>query len=122
MNVNPLRRAIKKFIDIDNEVISLVPQGKKVVKPGGIYDASGDRTPRVPQKFNIVPYGGKFFTVENGDLRTYFEVTGAWDAEIEIGDSWTKDGVTYRIMAVMPDDRFEKRCLAVALTKEASYG
>lgn len=120
-----LRRAVEKYIEVDHMVITLQPL-PKTTKPGGIYDVS-TVAKREPQKFvlkayNIYGYNTLADIGSSDNLRRYFQMTGVWDAEVEIGDSWSDGGTNYRVVSILPKNDYETQALVVAFGADPNYG
>ena len=128
-----LRRAVARAIEFDHRVISLVPDSNTLLaKPGGIYDHNqppntSGLPARAPQKFSLSAYNIYGYNTiadiggEN-DFRRYYQMSGKWDAVVEIGDWWIDGDTTYRVVSVLPKNDYEVRCLVIAFGKDPNYG
>ena len=123
--LGPLRRAIKRAIDFDHYVITLTPTDK-VERPGGVYETV-DVIDRLPQKFQLEAYNVYGYNTQadigiGGNLRRYYQLTGTYDAIIEIGDHWADGDNTYRVVSILPENGYEKRALVESFGSEPNYG
>ena len=121
-----LRRAIVRLLEIDSRTISLIPQGKTEIANGGIYDTVA-QTSRAPQKFlleayNIYGYNTIADIGADGDFKRYYQMTGAWDAVVAIGDHWEDGDTKYRVISILPKNDYETRCLVIGFGKDPNYG
>jgi|SRR5690606_25525787 len=121
-----LRRAIARVIDLDHRIIALIPQGKTETHPGGIYDTTA-QTPRAPQKFQLEAYNIYGYNTiadigGDGDFRRYYQMSGVWNAVVELGDWWMDGDTKYTVVSILPKNDYETRCLVQAYGKDPNYG
>lgn len=126
-----LRKGTDIGLKIDSHEIVLVPQ-VKVKKPGGGY-AVEPGTPRALQLFSVeanesalsglTGSAGGVTKGEGTEVHTWaYQLVGRYDAEVEIGDTWTYQGVVYRVVGIQPLNDYEKRAVVSAIGAEPSYG
>lgn len=120
--VNALRKGTAVSIGIDSHPIDLVPH-KRVSKPGGVWDLVAQPS-RGEQDFALEPSGatGSGNTEGAAVHQWAYELVGAWDSEMEIGDTWTEGDTIYRINAIQPNNGYERRGVVSAIGKDPSYG
>lgn len=129
--VNALRKGTNVIIGIDSHTIVLTPH-IRVKKPGGVYDLE-PQPDRAPQEFYVEPVGatlsgmagteGGVTRGEGGVTHKWdYELVGRWDSAMEIGDTWTHDGTIYQILAIKPENHYERRGVVSAIGKAPSYG
>ncbi|AGT14029.1 head-to-tail stopper [Mycobacterium phage Rope] len=119
--LNALRKGTNIGLKIDSHTIVLVPH-QKTHKGGGVYDNEA-QTPRPPQQFSVEQPSGGLRTAEGALLHQWdYELVGAYNAAIAIGDTWTHNGMVYRVTTIMPDNGYEKRAAIVAVGKDPAYG
>lgn len=128
--VNALRKATDVAIRIDSHSITLVPHLK--TGSGGEFDWVA-QTPRPPQNFSLEPVGatlsgvagtgGGIVNTEGANIHAWdYELVGRYDSQMAIGDTWTRDGTIYRIVAIKPVNNYEKRSVVSAIGKDPNYG
>lgn len=103
--ISAARDAIVVMLGFKGAPITLVPQkGDPVLKPGGGHDY-GDPLPRVTQTFAVSKTaffdGIEYSPNDEGQNRKRaYVLTGAHDAEIAIGDTWSDDEADYQVDTV----------------------
>lgn len=104
------------FIAYRPSTITLIPKTVRVrTASGGWTDA--DAPPRQPQTFRIIEQGARnqppVIRTQDGKVRIVdFMLLGAFDATVEIDDSWTaSDGRVWEIGDVIRDNGYEVRAL-----------
>jgi hypothetical protein len=132
MRVIPaLRKATEVTIRFDPRTISLIPH-KRVKTAGGVVNWEA-QPPRPPQTFSVAPVvatlsgisgtAGGAVATEGAQAHSWdYTITGRYDCEMEIGDTW-KDGDTeYRILAIQPTSDYERVGVVKAIGKDPNYG
>lgn len=119
-----LRRATLAFIADDPYSIVLQPNGTgRTKKPGGGYDMDEEQLPREAQTFKLVAAGGGSVNAEGKQVHSWtYTLIGAWNADIEIGDTWVDGGTQYRVMSILQNNGYEKVCAVSAVGKDPNYG
>lgn len=129
--VNALRKGTAVSIGIDSHPIALVPH-TRVKKPGGVWDLE-EQPAREPQNFSVEPNAstlsgisgaaGGVTSSEGAEVHKWsYEIVGAYDSVMAIGDTWTEGDTTYRITAIQPFSGYERRGVVAAIGKDPSYG
>lgn len=129
--INALRKGTQVGINIDSHEIVLTPH-LRVKKDGGVSELV-PQTPRPPQKFTIQAVeatlsgisgaGGGVTKSEGAELHTWaYELVGAYNAEIAIGDTWKEGETTYRVVGLQPFNNYERRAVVSAIGKDPQYG
>lgn len=129
--VNALRKGTAVSIKIDSHPIVLVPH-QRTSGPGGVYD-NVPQPPRQVQQLSVEPVGAAISGIagtgggishsEGASLHKWdYELVGPHDAEMEIGDTWEYDGTTYRIIAIKPENGYERRAVVSAIGGAPKYG
>lgn len=118
--MDEMRRITTLFIDDSPSTIRLVPH-KRINQPGGTHKWEPQK-PRRPQTFRLIPVG---FTTDDG-LKDEegqrisgwtYHLIGDYNAEMEIGDSWTWKNQQYRIRAMLPANNWERRAIVTQFGK-----
>ncbi|WPH57967.1 head-to-tail stopper [Gordonia phage LuckyLeo] len=109
VNLDLLRQQTIDFISLDPTSITLKTTAMSRT-PGGGYKKMGD-IDREPQIFKLIWQGGAGATSsEDGvDSQNDMILLGAHDAEMEIGDYWTHDGVKYVIQEFLPASGYQRK-------------
>jgi hypothetical protein len=127
-----LRKATDIAIKFNPRTIVLIPQKK--IKGNGGQIIWQPQTPRAAQVFTIEPVGSTLagITGTAGGLAQstsggtghewYYNLTGAWDSEMDINDQWTDGDMTYRITAIQPFNGYEKVAVVVSFGSDPNYG
>lgn len=130
--INALRKGTNLAIKIDSHPIVLTPH-QRTRKQGGAYDWE-PQPPRPVQQLAVEPVGATLsgITGTGGGVQATdgatmhkwdYELVGPYDAQMEIGDTWTDDtGTIYRIVAIKPTNSYERRGVVSAIGKAPSYG
>ena len=120
-----LRKVTAKLISIDPRTISLIPH-VKTRQPSGGYKWVASGTPRAPQDFTLELIPGSLTGAgqsEGANPKTWtYYLIGKYDAIVEIGDTWEDGDSSYRVIAIMPKNDYEKRCVVVGTGSEPNYG
>lgn len=109
------RKLTHEFIHADPTIIALVPV-TKYKQPSGSF-VWADATPRPPQTFKMIPMsaGTKPTTILNGVERIAdYTILGMYDAEIEVEDHFTIDGIKYTVIAIADGHDYETKALVEA--------
>lgn len=120
--VNALRKGTQVMLKIDSHTIVLQPH-KRTAGAGGVYD-NVPQPPRAPQVLAVEPVGAGGITHSEGaSLHKWdYELVGPHDAEMEINDTWQHEGTTYRIIAIKPENGYERRAVVSAIGGDPNYG
>lgn len=129
--LNALRKGTDVVLNQFGTEITLIPS-ERVKKPGGVYDYD-PKPARDPQVFYVEPVGSTLagitgttggVTSGNGaQAHTWsYNLTGRFDAEIEIGDVWKRGETSYRVVSIQPINDYEKVAVVSAIGKDPSYG
>lgn len=123
--VPTLRRVMRKVIAVDPRTIELVPH-TKTRQPGGGWKLEA-QTPRAPQTFMLEYQPGMTTGIVSGmegaESRSWsYQLVGEWDSVVEVDDIWQDGETTYRIVAIMPKNDYEKRCVVEASGPDPNYG
>lgn len=120
------RANVSELLSLRGQPIALIPAtGTVVEKPGGGKDY-GPATPREPQifaKFNKQALDGvEHSPTDQGIARKFqWEMIGAHDAVIEVGDSWEDFGATYTVQTVDNTQPYQVMAVAIAFLKVAGH-
>jgi hypothetical protein len=119
-----LRRNTEWFIADDPSSIVLTPHTKTREASGGYTWVAG--SPRTAQTFKLIPFSltpDGIVRSEGGEVRnwTYF-VVGTYDAEIEIGDTWSDGNTMYRVTGIVHANDYEIKAAATAFGVDPNYG
>lgn len=119
-----LRRTTNNFIANDPTTIELVTTQRFPDGAGG-YDVLPDVT-RPAQEFKLIAVTTNLdglVPTEGASSRNWtYVLLGRYDAEGDIGDTWTDGDTTYRITGLMHDNGYEKRWSVVAFGVDPNYG
>lgn len=129
--IRALRKGTEVVLKQFGTELTLIPH-QRTKKPGGVYDWE-PQPARPPQIFNIEPNastlsgitgaGGGVTATEGATAHNWsYSLTGRYDAQIEIGDTWTKDGTDYRVVSLQPYNDYEKVAVVSAIGKDPAYG
>lgn len=123
--LDSLRRVTQAFIDDDPYPVVLVSNSTKTKKPGGGYDM-GAGVSRGTQTFKLVAsFGDDGVQTSEGGGQTHswkYTLIGAWDAQIEIGDTWTDGDTKYRVVSLLQNNGYETRAAVEATGRDPNYG
>lgn len=106
------------FIDQDPTTITLVPNDREAVRgPGGGFVAVAG-TPRAPARVKLIGVEQEGISMGEGGRDRSFDYTivGMPDLIVEINDSFTVSGNTFRVTAVLADNGYETKAKAVQLS------
>lgn len=118
------RKNTELFIASDPTTVVLVPRIRTRVN-GTVHTADG--APRSPQVMKLImqsPAGGSI-EQHGGDgteRRMDFQLLGTWDAAGDIGDHFIVGDTKYEVVAVVPDNGYERRFVVEAYGKHAVGG
>lgn len=129
--LNALKKATDVSIRLDPTTIQLIPH-KRVNQGGGAWKVV-PQTPRPPQTFlvetvastlsGITGTGGGSVSTEGAQGHSWsYNITGRFDAELEIGDQWNEGDTTYKVVALQPDNGYAKVGVVDAIGKDPAYG
>lgn len=132
--LNALRKGTSVAINVDPTVIELIPSNK-TFGPGGIVTILPDDqvTKRPPQVFTMSSVsatlsgisgtsGGKVRTEGAEGSSWSYQLTGAYDCEMEIGDHWKDGSTTYRVISIQPENGYERVGVVTAFGSDPKYG
>lgn len=120
------RAAVEELLCLRGQPITLIPAtGTVVEKPGGGKDY-GPAMPREPQvfaKFNKQKLDGvERSPTDRGTVRKFeFEMIGAPDAVIEVGDSWEDYAAQYTVQTVDNTQPYQVKAIVIAFLKVAGH-
>lgn len=119
-----LRRSTLAFIADDPYSIELQPKGsERVKKPGGGFDFGDGLPPKPAQRFKLVAASGGSFDGDGKQGHKWdYALIGAWNADIEIGDTWVDGNTQYRVASLMQNNGYEKVAAVVAVGTDPNYG
>lgn len=111
------RRNTQAFIEASPVELVLVPHTDVKTPSGGVVTTPG--TPRVPQRFRLIPMSSVERPSEstNGGEQRKYDMTllGNWDCVMDIGDEFSDvDGNTYVIDALVPFNNYERKGLVTS--------
>lgn len=129
--VNALRKGTQVMLKIDSYTIVLTPH-QRTSGPGGVYD-NVPQPPRPPQVLSVEPVGAALSGIagtgggishsDGASMHKWdYELVGPHDAQMEINDTWRHEGTTYRIIAIKPENGYERRAVVSAIGGDPSYG
>lgn len=118
---------IADVLAIRGQQITLIPATAVATpKPGGGFDYSG-ASPRAPQMFAL--YNTKDFDgredsqTDRGLARKFkFQMVGAADAVIGLGDKWEDDVAAYEVQSIDRTKPYNVEALAVGFLKTTGHG
>lgn len=121
------RAAIDELLTLRGQPIALIPgTGTVIEKPGGGRDY-GPGTPRAPQvfaKFDKHPLDG--VDKAQGDRGTTrkleFEMIGAHDAVVQVGDHWEDYAASYTVDTVDNTRPYQIKAIVTAFLKTTGHG
>lgn len=110
------RQLTEAFIMVSPVSLALQPRTSVADGTGGRLKPTG--TPRSPQVFSLLEpsYSGFSEPLVTADGKQYtvdFMLLGRYDAVVAVDDVFTYDGREYKIVAVMPDNGYEKRAVVL---------
>jgi hypothetical protein len=126
-----LRKATDVTIRFDSRVIELTPH-IRVKSPGGAIDWEPQPI-RPPQSFSVAPVvatisgisgtGGGAVVSEGAVIHSWdYTLTGRYNCEMEIGDTWEDGETLYRVVAIQPTNDYERVGVVKATGKDPNYG
>lgn len=129
--VNALRKGTAVSLSIDSHPIVLTPH-ERVRKQGGAYDWE-PRPDKPPQNLGVEAVGatlsgisgtgGGITATDGATMHKWdYEIYGPYDADIQIGDTWSEGGTIYRVVSIKPYNGYERRGVVNAIGKDPSYG
>ncbi|TDO18136.1 hypothetical protein EV580_1318 [Mycobacterium sp. BK086] len=123
------RAAVDELLTLRGQPISLIPAtGTVVEKPGGgkDYTPGAPRDPQIFAKFNKQALDGvENAQTDRGTTRKFrYEMVGAHDAVIEVGDSWEDYAAKYVVDSVDNSQPYQIKAIVIAFLKVTghSYG
>jgi hypothetical protein len=119
--------AVSELLELRGQPIALVPAtGTVTQKPGGgaDYAAAAPRDPQVFAKFNKNALDGEEKAqTDQGTARKFqFEMIGAYDAVVELGDSWEDDAAKYQVDSVDRTQPYQVKAVVTAFLKTTGHG
>lgn len=129
--INALRKATDTAIRLNPTTIELVPHTRTNLG-GGVWKMEA-QDPRDPQEFSIDAVGstlsgitgttGGVTNAEGVQAHSWsYNITGRWNSEMAINDTWQEGDTVYRIIALQPENGYEKVGVVTALGRDPSYG
>ncbi|QGJ90057.1 hypothetical protein HWC80_gp016 [Mycobacterium phage Indlulamithi] len=130
--LNALRKGTDTVIRFDPTVLELQPAPLKTKGQGGVVKMVPQEK-RPPQTFLVQSVGATLAGVtgtSGGAIATdgaqghswSYTITGRYDCQMEIGDTWQDGETTYRITAINPTNGYERVGVVEALGKDPRYG
>ena len=121
------RAAIDELLTLRGQPIVLIPAtGTVTEKPGGgkDYTPGVPRGPQVFAKFNKQALDGvEHSPTDQGTTRKFrFEMIGAYDAVVEVGDSWEDYAAKYLVQTVDNTQPYQIKAIVIAFLKVAGHG
>lgn len=115
-----------ELLDLRGQPITLTTVGTPVSKPGGGKDYSGSvqRPPQVFALFNTKGFDGRENSqTDQGMSRKFaYNLVGAWDAQIAVGDTWEDDAAKYTVETVDRGKPYLIQATVVGYLKEPGHG
>lgn len=110
------RALTKVFIDIAPVTIELIPRASTADGTGGRLKPTG--APRQSQVFSLLEpsssgYGEPLVTSDGKQYTVDFMLLGEYNSTMEVDDVFTYGGKEYKIVAIMPDNGYEKRAVVL---------
>jgi hypothetical protein len=121
------RANVNELLTLRGQPITLIPgTGTVTEKPGGgkDYAAGAPRAPQVFAKFNKhVLDGVEKAQADKGTTRKYqFEMIGAYDAIVDVGDTWEDYAATYTVESVDNTQPYQVMATVIAFLKSTGHG
>jgi hypothetical protein len=121
------RANVARLLELRGQPIALVPAtGTVTPKPGGgaDYGPAAPRDPQVFAKFNTNRLDGEEKAqTDQGTARKFqFEMIGAADAVVELGDSWEDDAAKYQVDSVDRTQPYQVKAVVTAFLKTTGHG
>ena len=116
MGLEENRALTEAFIMVAPVSIALIPRTSTSDGTGGRLKPAG--TPRSPQVFSLLEPGSSGYsepvvTVDGKQHTIDFMLLGRYDSVMAVDDVFTYDGREYKIVALMPDNGYEKRAVVL---------
>lgn len=120
------RAAVDELLALRGQSIVLIPAtGTVVEKPGGGKDyAPGvPRDPQVFAKFNKEALDGvEQSSTDLGTIRRFREeMVGAYDAVVEVGDTWEDYSATYTVQSVDNTRPYQIKAIVISVLKVTGH-
>lgn len=116
-----LRKAIDFVLKLDSRLIVLTPH-EQVKKEGGLYDTT-PQAPRAAQRFTITVTDKATAQTDGALVHPYmYELSGKFDAQIAVGDTWNDGDSMYRVTELQPKNDYEIRAYAIGFGPDLNYG
>jgi len=108
------------------EIILTPSTGAKTQKPGGGHDFAPD-PPRAAQIFVLVTLdalpGEEESPNDGGAIRRRrYQLTGRYDAEVEIGDTWSEGGIKFNVEDVNFENDWKTVCSVTGYLESPGHG
>lgn len=121
------RAAVDELLFLRGQTVVLIPgTGTVVEKPGGgkDYVPGVPRDPQIFAKFNKQALDGvENAQTDRGTTRKFqFEMIGAYDAVVEVGDSWEDFAATYTVESVDITQPYQVKAIVIAFLKVTGHG
>lgn len=121
------RAAVGELLALRGQPITLIPAtGTVVAKPGGgkDYGPGPARAAQVFAKFNKHALDGvENAQTDRGTTRKYqFEMIGADDAVVAVGDHWEDYAAKYTVESVDNTQPYQVKAIVIAFLKESGHG
>ena len=121
------RDLVTELLDLRGQPIVLTPAaGQATEKPGGGYDYSvtANRPEQVFAKFNTKAFdGSENSQTDQGLTRKFqYDLIGAYDAVVQIGDQWEDDVAKYVIETVDRTNPYQIKATVTAFLKVTGHG
>lgn len=121
------RANVYELLDLRGQPITLIPaKGTPTERPSGgfHYAPAAARAPQVFAKFNKhVLDGVEDAQTDRGTTRKFqFEMIGAYDAVVEIGDTWEDFAAKYVVESVDVTAPYQVMAVVIAFLKVPTHG
>lgn len=118
-----LRYTTAQFIKDDPTRITLKRQ-VRVSKPGGGHDFP--KVDVAPQTFRLInqDIGSGFISdSDNGSVRRFnYVAVGRYNADVDINDTWSENGIQYKVDSIIPNNGWETRFYISGYANEPEHG
>jgi hypothetical protein len=118
-----LRYTTKIYI-ADDPTVVIIQRQTRVNKGGGGYDFP--KSPIAAQIFRFVNQDistGISYGSDDGTARKFdYVLVGEHNADIDVNDTWTANGIQYKVDAIIPNNGFETRAHVTAFAIEPEHG
>jgi len=121
------RSNVAELLELRGQPIALTPAtGTVTEKPGGGKDYAS-AAPRDPQVFAMFNTGGadarEKAPTDQGTTRQFTcNLIGAWDAVVEVGDTWEDDVAKYVVDSVDNTAAYQVKAVVTAYLKVTGHG